>query len=160
MDAFRYIYSFRNTRFIYIPWPEGNQEEDGDRKIQLTLNYHLPMDPLHPGGFSLLRMDIKGGHCLAICIGHGSHAFHLSVHLFSCRCVYHHPADVAPKVGRSCLALPWLVEYRFCLCEERILGGCVRYWQRDGGHALYASRAAQRICIMVEDLQYKKNDCS
>lgn len=36
MLFFRCFYRVWNIRFVYIPWSEGNQEEDGNRQIQLN----------------------------------------------------------------------------------------------------------------------------
>ena len=36
LDAFRYIYSFRDIRFVHLSWSEGNQEEDGNWQIELS----------------------------------------------------------------------------------------------------------------------------
>ena len=35
-NAFRYIYSFRDIRFVHLSWSKGNQEENGNRQVELT----------------------------------------------------------------------------------------------------------------------------
>lgn len=38
MLFFRRFYRVWNIRFVYIPWSEGNQEEDGNWQIQLNVS--------------------------------------------------------------------------------------------------------------------------
>lgn len=42
--VFRYFYSIGDPRFFRIPWSEGNQEEDGDRKVQLMKKTASPAE--------------------------------------------------------------------------------------------------------------------